>query len=236
MIVRDRGDRLQLITQPDHAAAARGIMEGCPLVERRERRGALLHAIEEHDNGWREVDAEPIVDPATGGVFDFVSIPVPIRQAIWPRAVARLADHPWAAALVAQHAITVYERFRTDPGWTAFFREMAVTRDAMEAAAGLTRADLVDDYRFLRLADLISLAFCTEAPGEQQFGDWTIRRAGAHVAVLPDVFGGATVRFEVRATEIDCRRYASDAELRAAVASGRTLRLPGTVGGLSAPR
>jgi hypothetical protein len=41
------------------------------------RRDAILLAIAEHDNGWREVDVAPIVDEATGRIHDFVSAPDP---------------------------------------------------------------------------------------------------------------------------------------------------------------
>ena len=76
MIVRSVHDRVQLITQPDHAYLARTIMEHCLPLASHPRRDAILHAIAEHDNGWAEEDAAPTVNPATGHVVDFVSVPV----------------------------------------------------------------------------------------------------------------------------------------------------------------
>jgi len=110
VIVRRVHDAIQLITQPDHAHLARTIMEHCVPLAARRRRDAILHAIAEHDNGWAEEDAAPTVNPTTGTVVDFVSAPLSVRHAVWPRGIARLADDPWAAALVAQHALTVYDR------------------------------------------------------------------------------------------------------------------------------
>ena len=103
-------------------------MEHCVPLATRSRRDAILHAVAEHDNGWAEEDAAPRVDPATGQIFDFVSAPAGIRQAVWPRGIARLADDPWAAALVAQHAITIYDRFRPREPWRPFFAEMEEAR------------------------------------------------------------------------------------------------------------
>ena len=59
MIIRRKGTTPLLITQPDHAQLAATIMErwqedGFPDSP---RRAAILLAIREHDNGWREVDA-----------------------------------------------------------------------------------------------------------------------------------------------------------------------------------
>src|SRR5687768_1060872 len=124
MIVCVRHDVLQLITQPDHAHLARRIMERCVPLAVRPRRDRILRAIGEHDNGWAEEDAAPTVNPASGDVADFVHAPLSVRHRVWPRAVARLANDPWAAALVAQHALTVYERFRMDAAWATFFAGM----------------------------------------------------------------------------------------------------------------
>jgi Protein of unknown function (DUF3891) len=114
VIVRTVHDGLELITQPDHAHLAGAIMKRCVPLAARPRRDAILLAIREHDNGWIEEDAAPAVNTETGSIFDFVSAPLSVRHAVWPRGVRRLASTPWAAALVAQHAITVYDRFRSD--------------------------------------------------------------------------------------------------------------------------
>ena len=71
-----------ICTQPDHAALAQHIMQhwradGLPESP---RRAAILLAVNEHDNGWREVDAAPIVDPATGGIRDFINAPDEVRR------------------------------------------------------------------------------------------------------------------------------------------------------------
>ena len=92
-----------------------------------------------------------------------------MRHGVWPRAIARLADDPWAAALVAQHAITVYDRFRSEAEWTPFFADMEAARDAMVRASGMPLDDLAADYPFVRLGDLISLVFCTGWTDAQRF-------------------------------------------------------------------
>jgi len=229
VIVRAAGDVLHLITQPDHAALAHRIMErwrdgGLPHSP---QRASILRAIDEHDHGWLDVDASPIVDPATGRIADFISAPLEMRQGIWPRGVTRLAADPWAAALVAQHAIVIYNRFQSDTEWAPFFSQMRTMRDAMLRASGGRLEDLLSDYEFVRLADLTSLAFCTGWTGEQRFGDWTVRLSGMRV-LAPDVFGGAEIPIEIEAKEIPNRRYRSDAELRDALTRATTTTLRGT--------
>jgi hypothetical protein len=231
MIVRPLLDRVQLITQPDHAHLARAIMEHCVALAARPRRHVILHAIAEHDNGWTEEDAAPTVNPETGNVVDFVSAPLSVRHRVWPRGCARLADDPWAAALVAQHAITVYDRFRAEAEWSSFFAEMESTRDTILRASPLALDDLIADYAFVRLADLISLTFCTGWIDEQRFGDWTVKRSGTRVVVTPDVFGGAVIPIAINAREIRSQLFRSDAGLRHALSEATAVTLRGEVAG-----
>lgn len=204
-------------------------MEHCAALVDHPRRRSILLACAEHDGGWIEPDSDPRVDPATGRVIDFMTAPASIKQAVWPRAIARLDDDPWAAALVAQHAITVYGRFHDDREWSTFFAQMAAARDRLAQKSGQTNADLEADYPFVRLSDLISLTFCNEWTEPQSFGPWTVYGKGAHVVVTPNPFG-AQVHFEIEATQLAGHTFKSDQELRAALATGRMITLAGSVG------
>lgn len=231
MIVREHGNSLLLITQPDHAHLAGRIMDRCVSLDDHPRRAAILHAIAEHDNGWAHEDVSPALNPETGRVVDFVNAPPSVRHAVWPRGVARLAQHPWAAALVAQHAITVYDRFRPDAAWTSFFSSMEDARDEMLRATALPFDELLADYRFVRLGDLISLTFCTGWTDEQRFAPWSIRRVGDHVVVAPDPFGGEVVPIEVQASQIRSGPFKAEAELRDAFTAVTAITLRGEVRG-----
>jgi hypothetical protein len=230
MIVRSLASHVQLITQPDHAHLARRIMEHCLSLMDRPRRDSILLAIAEHDNGWEEEDAWPTVDLETGKVVDFVSAPLIVRHRVWPRAIGRLSHDPWAAALVAQHALTVYDRFRTDSAWDAFFADLTALRDAMLGASGGSRDDLVADYSFVRLGDLISLTFCTGWTDEQRFGQWTVRGSGAAVIVTPGIVGGS-IPIEICARELPITVLRSDAELREALLVATRTSVRGEVTG-----
>lgn len=227
MIVRQTSGALQLITQPDHAHLAAAIMQNSMALAEHPRRPSILLAIAEHDNGWTEPDAAPHIDPTTGIPLDFISAPIPVRQGVWPRGVARLAHDSWAAALVAQHAIEIFERYRGDRAWTPFFTEMEATRRAMLAASGSSLPTLVDDYRFLGLGDLISLTFCNGWTDTQRFDGWNVRLDGSTVCISPDLFGGKRVRFGINAREIRQRRFGSVAELGDALAAAPSTRLEG---------
>ena len=231
MIIRTAGDQRLFIRQPDHAQLSRRVMEFCRPLAASPRRVRILRAIAEHDNGWTEPDAAPSVDPATGAPLDFVTAPAAVRHAVWPRGVQRLADDPWAAALVAQHAIAVYDRFHSDPAWTGFFRRMESLRDEMARASGESPAELATDYPFVRLGDMISLAFCTGWTDELRFGAWSVVGAGAHVTVTPDPFDGAAIPMQIAARTMRQGRYDTDEQLRAEFAQAPLIVLEGTVSG-----
>jgi hypothetical protein len=231
VIIRTAGTQLHFITQPDHARMARAVMEACRTLATNPRRAQILHAIGEHDNGWAEADAAPLVDPATGNPVDFVSAPLAVRHGVWPRGVERLARDPWAAALVAQHAIAVYDRYARDPQWTPFFARMASLRDDMLRSSGEDLAALPGDYAFVRLGDLISLAFCAGWTGPLRFADLTVTRSGTHVNVSPDPFGDAVIAIEVQARELRQGPYRDNADLQSAFARAKVVALQGTVSG-----
>ena len=223
-----------LITQPDHAALAATIMRGWQSggLPESPRHVAIMLAIQAHDNGWQEVDAEPCLDPATGRVLDFVHVPEDVRHAVWRRGVARLGGEPYAAALVAQHALHIYRRMRQQDGWRQFFVEMTAARGRHRAAAPETIETLQRDYAFLRLADLASLAFCgVEIDGQAREMGYEIRLDSRGLTVSPDPYAGATIPLEIAGRELDLAAFASLADARAAWASAPRRIIAGSISG-----
>jgi uncharacterized protein DUF3891 len=235
MIIRPHGQSELAITQPDHAALAGDIMgawrtDGLPASP---RRGAILRAVAEHDSGWRTIDTAPLTDDATGRILDFMGVPETVRRGVWPSAIDALSGTPYAAALVAHHAAYVYARYRPERAWTPFFADMEALRDRyLRAAAPLTLADLLADYRFLRMGDLISLAFCmggTETPANEW--GYVIRRVDTRMIITPDPFAGDDVPFEIVARALPRIAFRSPAEVREAWVTAPVVMLHGIASG-----
>ena len=235
MIVRRADSTALLIAQPDHAALAARIMRRWTDDElaRSPRRDEILYAVEHHDDGWLEVDRAPIVDAKTGELLDFITSPVAVRRGIWPRGVALLASTPYAAALVAQHAVHVYRRYRDDDTWAPFFTEMESLRaHHLRAAAPATLEMLLADYRWLRTGDILSLAFCngwTDVQHDERGG--TARLIGDRLVLTPDPFGGAEVPLAVIAREVSAAPFASADAAAAAYARAPATILSGIAAG-----
>ena len=230
MIVRPHGTSSLLITQPDHAALAARIMErwqadGFPVNP---RRGEILRAVAEHDNGWIEFDAKPMLG-ADGAVLDFSTVDGEVKRNVWPRAIARLARHPYAAALVAHHAAHVYRRYRTDGEWVDFFIAMETARRAYLGIAGVAMDTMLGDYLFLRMGDLMSLAFCnawTDIQKDDTGSVYAMRLDGDRLLVTPDPFGGTVVDLA-----IEGRESGTTGDDAAAWAAARRLTITGTATG-----
>jgi Protein of unknown function (DUF3891) len=237
MIIRKQAGDLLLITQPDHAALAARIMsawcaDGLPASSRRD---VILFATLHHDDGWLDVDAAPLVG-AGGELLDFVNAPEPIRLGIWPRAVERLQATPYAAALVAQHALHIYEAYRARGHAGAFFAEMEALRGRHLAnAAPLSLTDLMDDYFFVRMGDTLSLAFCNGWTDPLRQGRYEVRSIGSRLTVAPDPFEGREIPFDVPIRRLRTQPFTPD-EASAAFVNAPSERLTGAASGSQLPK
>src|SRR5262245_57942153 len=212
MIIRKQSDGLLLITQPDHAALAGRIMsawraDGLPASSRRD---LIVFATRHHDDGWLDVDAMPLVS-AAGELLDFVNAPEPVRLGIWPRAVERLKATPYVAALIAQHALHIYEPYRARGQAGAFFAEMEALRERHLAhAAPRSLTDLLDDYFFIRMGDTLSLAFCNGWTDPQRQAHYESRLIGTRLTVAPDPFEGREIPFDVPVRRFRAQPFTPD--------------------------
>ncbi|HEX3126107.1 MAG TPA: DUF3891 family protein, partial [Thermoanaerobaculia bacterium] len=164
MIVVDHSDAWLLITQPDHAWFSAELLSlfrtgGLP---EHPNRAELLFAVREHDNGWRETDAAPRWDVEAGRPHDFISLPREERIELWQRGTARYAgEHPYAALLITRHALQLHQSRRGQEGWEPFLDYLDELHQglAKEVGIGDEESD-IGDYRWLDLADLLSLGVC----------------------------------------------------------------------------
>ena len=232
MIVQQDLTELVLIRQPDHAALAVDLIaawtrEGLPANLRRHQ---ILLATGAHDDGWEAEDAAMEID-ADGAPVDFIAASPGVKHRVWPRCLDRLEDTPYVAALVAQHALTVYRDNREKPEWQPFFDDMARRRTDLLARCPAQARETTDaDYRFVRMADILSLIFCKGWRQPYDHDGYHIAVDAGALTVTPDPFAGAHVPIRVAARRIPNRRYDSAATLRATIAAAPFVFIEGAVG------
>lgn len=234
MIVRRHQDQLLLIRQPDHAHLSRTLMtrwtrDGFADHPRRE---IILLATGEHDNGWTELDEAPILDTASGRILDFIQAPDDVRQSVWPRGVHRLQDEPYAAALVAQHALNVYRDNRDDPAWSGFMAHMEDLRGHyLGLAAPLGLDELLGDYFFVRMGDLVSLFFANGWPGPRTETGYTVRGTPEGLGIEPDPFDGTRVPMTLAGRVLPSAPFADAGAAKRAYDAASTVILTATASG-----
>ena len=123
MIVQDQGDELVLIRQTDHAVLSGFLARewGNDLFQRPEPFESLQLAATEHDNGWREWELQPQIDPKTRLPYSFMSLPTDAHMELYQRGIERVVKSDrYAGLLVSMHASGLYDRARaTIPGFSA---------------------------------------------------------------------------------------------------------------------
>lgn len=225
MIVVPDEAELLVISQHDHALLAREVLslwraDGLPEHPRRDE---LLFAAREHDNGWREADSAPRVDPATGRPHDFTTVPPDVRIEIWLRGAARYAGRrPWAALLITRHALALHRDRRGEEPWEEeLFAPLDERWQELLEETGADEEAVEADYRFLDLADALSLAACGRWTDATEREGYRFRyrpdgpglgEGGGELLLDPFPLAGATT-FRVRCRWIPDRAYRGDADL-----------------------
>ena len=231
MIVQPEASDFVLIRQSSHAGLAADMIGAwmAGSLPSNPRRDLILAAARAHDDGWNDEDDMMRVD-GDGVPVDFITAPPAVKHRVWPRCLGRLdAGPPYVAALVAQHALTVYADHREKPEWQPFFEAMAARRAVfIERCDPATAAHIDADYRFVRMADILSLIFCK---GWRQPFDHDGRHIEVHadeLTVTPDPFGGVRIPLRVAARSVPRRAYASDDDLRSTIGAASVVMLTGT--------
>ena len=226
MIAVPEKDHFRLITQPDHAHFSGELLslwraDGLP---EHPRRDDLVFAAREHDNGWREADAAPRWDSEKGRPHDFITLPARERVEVWERGTCRFAaERPYAALLITRHALNLFGGRRQEEEWAPLLDFLDDFERSLLEETGASRADLEADYKWIDLADLISLAACNGwRDATERYGVRIEPRAGGHraIALAPFPLAGATT-FRVPCRRIPRRDYRGDADLGGELATAR---------------
>ena len=227
MIVRRERGQLVVTTQPDHAFFSGQLLAlwRSGGFEQHPRRREILFAAREHDNGWREADSAPRVDPATQRPHTFQTIPRSVRLEIWRAGVERFSQaQPYAALLIAHHAAQLHREHRGQGEWQEGLFEFLeeATVDLLDRSEA-TPEEVHSDYGFLEVTDLISLAVCSGWEGTFARASHSFSVAGGTVQLEPFPLAGAT-SFEVSSRLIPDRVYSSGVDLAVTLASAHWFR------------
>lgn len=246
MIVRAVGEDLWLFDQNDHAALCGAMARAWGVTPFAAPPARVRRAAEFHDNGWREWDPRPRLDPTTGHPHPYSRMPAEEYLGIWERGLRRAWEEgEEVGLLVSLHAMRFFAS-KQRPEDREFF---AAQRRRQEEALSRLGAESIEPealpepyatwHEWIFLWDALSLFLCEgwKSPWMRTVptaaGDVrelrVERRPGEHpggsVSLEPFPFQEPLV-LEVPARVIPLATYSSQEALDAAVraAEQRTVR------------
>lgn len=163
MIVRDYGDRWQVVLQTDHADLSGRLAASWADGEASE---SLRTAARRHDDGWAVWERAPAVDES-GVPVNFLDVDVRSHLAFYRAGIAAITEQdPYAGLLVSMHGAGIYrQRYGLDPALglsraPEVKDEVEVFVAEQEAKFGGDPGEHRRDYELLQLFDRLSLYFC----------------------------------------------------------------------------
>jgi hypothetical protein len=118
MITREHDGHLLIVTQPHHAELAGQLAAhwGNDEFQELEPVIAMIRAANEHDNGWREWDNRPTIDPSLGLPYSFATLTyVEHTKLYWQGIILAAEEDPYEGMIVCMHGRGLYnQRYQTD--------------------------------------------------------------------------------------------------------------------------
>lgn len=198
-------------------------------------KAAFVAAARTHDNGWRESDAAPMLDPKTGLPHTYRSVPDREYLDVWARGIDRAAAlDARVGLLVSLHGARFFGRRKSEAA-RAFAEARRREQETLLAALGhvadtdLLPRDVALASEWLYALDAMSLFFCGEwkdrldvEAGGRTYG---LRQLDAErMSVAPFPFDGPR-RFRVPARRLAAGRFDDEGTLRAAFDSAPRFEL-----------
>jgi len=238
MIRRDEKRGWILINQHDHARLSGEIMRywGNEEFAMPDPYEEVLLAIREHDNGWKEWDSFPKVNPLSQYPMNFLEMDSSDQAEIWKRCFKRhSAEHPYASALIALHFGKLNEKSLSKNSnngiaMTSHIEIIDFVSNMLEISISNLDIDSLPrdvqvNLRLIQIGDVISLALChgwfsieiKDVPLEYNGRSVTLNLKssdGNNYVVAPYPFAEPLIRFQVKGRRLGQKRFSKDDELR----------------------
>lgn len=190
----------------------------------------ILWAVEHHDDGWRDWDLAPRLNPATGIPRSFMEMTMRDSTAIWTNSISHCSSQPLAEIAVSRHFTHLAEQVRNGGRTDAddldavdrFLRDqdnesgdLALKLRRPEDQTAIEACDFA--FRAVRFFDAVSLWLCCaerHAPEQMTAPDGEsirlVPKGAWHVAIDPYPLGIEGPRFQTFARRVAARRYETD--------------------------
>jgi hypothetical protein len=216
VIVRDLGDRWQIVLQTDHADLSREFADAWA----DDVSPSLALVAERHDDGWAVWEQAPRT--ADGGrPVNFLDVNVLSHLAFYRAGIAALtAQDEYAGLLLSMHGAGIYSRrYGLDPGLKLTFedevrRQVDAFVAEQETKFGGDPGEHRRDYDLLQMFDRLSLYFCmrdVEAGEEAELQGHKLEPVAPwHIRMTPFPFAESPARFSLLRRVLPKRQWSED--------------------------
>ena len=188
-------------------------------LKHEEQRDQIIRATQECNNGFREYDADPRIDPKTNLPVDFRKLlPEEINE-IWMRASERFLDEsPYIAMMITHHAYTLYEQRQNRTGvWEDFFITLAKRRGRIRDSLSMTHNDIEHDYSFIKLAYWFATTYITKpklgAEKPALYAGYKVTRLNDELRIRPFPIINQTINYTIPVIPLAKKGYADKEEM-----------------------
>lgn len=148
----------------------------------------VTEAVEHHDDGWATWEAAPKINPAVGGPYSFLEMPLEESLVIWDHSIAAAREiGPLAGFMVAGHFYGLLSEsdHAAQPSAIAWLAAKRKSRTAwLDEWIRSNPENTVEEAKLaqeqLLVADLFSLWLCCDAPTTTADGHLLIESAMKH--------------------------------------------------------
>lgn len=238
MIRREERGGWILINQNDHARLAGNIMSywGNEEFSKPDPYEEVIFAISEHDNGWKEWDALPKVNPLNRYPMNFLEMDSVEQYCIWRRCFKRYSTaHPYASALIALHFGKLNEKSlnkgrKNSIAHSCYMEIIGFVSEMLHINLSTLNTkclpeDIRVNLRLVQIGDIISLALChgwfsldiPNVPLDYDGRSVTLSLRstdGINYVVRPYPFFKPFMRHSVIGRRLNQKRFSGDEELR----------------------
>jgi len=244
MIRRGQDEGWVLINQHDHAELSGDIMTfwGNKEFSRLESYDEVLFAIRGHDNGWKEWDSSPRINPVNQYPMNFLEMTSSDQADIWRRCFKRHSvEHPYASALIALHFGKLNEKSlnkNSNNMAKSLHSEIIdfVSNMLKINASDLNLSSLPKDVQvnlgLVQVGDIVSLALChgwssneiKYVPLNYDSSLTTLSLEssdGSNFTIRPYPFAEPSLRFQINGRRLNQKKFSEDFEFRQLLADSK---------------
>ena len=169
MVVTENHDEILLFEQHEHAKAcgefAKAWRDDYFIGDK--KREKVIYAIYEHDNGWIQLDDQPILNKQTQIPYSFSNYPLKSKLKAYTNGINRIEkEDDYAALICSLHYASFFEGYTNGRG-EGFLRQERRRQQNLIEKLNINTED--EEFRFhynlLQFCDNLSLYLCMNRPG-----------------------------------------------------------------------